>query len=115
MIDPMTSMTLLYIALAVGGVLAFAVPFYMGVWAALYWVYEARGKANPMPALKYETSQVWDQFVIHLHHWQANASKLSFIDFTVPLFLPVLIGSLVGIAAAYGVVRYAINIFRVTD
>lgn len=113
--DPVTMMWVLGIALPVAALLAFCVPAYLGIWAGLYWVYEARGKANPMPALKYETSIVWDQFQIHLAHWQAHADALPLMGFTVPLFLPTIIGVLTGAGMLYLVVMYAINIFRVTD
>lgn len=113
--DPLTMMTLLFVALPLAAVLAFCVPCYMGIWAGLYWVYEVRKKPNPMPAIKYETSQVWDQFLLHVHVWQENASSLNMMDFAVPLFLPVTIGAIVGMTAAYGVILYSINIFRVTD
>lgn len=114
--DPMTMMVLLGIALMFGASLAFMVPCYLGVWAGLYCMFEAQHKPNPMPQFKYEPQQVWDQLMIQLHLWQnGSLAKMGWMEFVLPLCGPAMIGALTGLAASYGVIRYSVDIFRVTD
>ena len=114
LLDPMTIMLVLCVLLPLAVLLAFCLPVYLGIWAGLYCVYEARGKPNPMPALKYDLSAVLERFSAHWHYWQ-HSDTITFSGFTFPFLGPVALGLVCGLCFFFLAIRAVRDIFRVTD
>lgn len=114
--DPILIYALLFIIVPLMLFVTLCGPVYIGLWTSLYWIYYQDGeKLHQIQEMKFDTSKVIDQYSQLYDYWVQHGDKVEFYSFTLPLFLPPLIGALFSILFTFRFMRSVRNIFRVTD
>lgn len=112
--DPIMIMTIMVLLVPVVFFIVAFMPLYIGVWASLYMIYAPQdGSPNPVMELKFEFSQVFDQYSRLYGYWRDNGATMENME--MMLFGPPAIGALASCIFTYRFVVYLRNIFRVSD
>ncbi len=85
-------------------------PIYAGMCAGLYFYYGPES----MPYF-YNPLQVVEVYSTLYDYWQANKAALTFRDFLLPAFGPLLGGVMIGFFLLWWFIRYIRNIFLLSS
>lgn len=91
-------------------------PVYVGLVTACYLIYEQRGEkaVEVLMSHKYDMSYMMSAYSKLFDFWTANSAKLDFVDFTLPLFGPPLLGVIITGLLVWKFTAYVVNIFRLS-
>lgn len=111
--DPMTLLTVLVLMVPIVGSLAFFAPIYAGMLTSLYLIYQPEDQArNPVLDMKFKIGKVVDSYERLFDYWRLYGEALSLHDFTLPLLVPPIVGTLVGLFFLYRFYLFCQNVFR---
>ena len=103
---------MLIVLVFISAFIALCLPVYLGILTSLYLI--SKPDDISVLTIKFHVMQVCHSYVKLLEYWQTYDKSVSFEDFVVPLFLPPIVGALVGIFLVRQIILYCINRFRVT-
>lgn len=86
--------------------LLFVGPLYLGLVAGVYLNY-----GDPILENAFNVGYILTVFEGLYDYYSANADKVSFLDFTLPIFGPPIIGLLIGTGLLIYFIRYLRNLF----
>lgn len=90
------------------------IPPYLGIWSALYWLYDPGGSGrNPMGGTLFYYKVITQQYQTVFLHWWEHKDQVDFLSHTLPLLLPPLIGISIALYLLYKLIQYIRGIFRV--